>query len=206
MNRNLATAIRDALNLERPVDRVEATKLAVSEHLSAFDRTATIRHTEYFNHTFAPDMVMSWKRGRRERLVYLRPTSDPAWIADDLRAFGHTRPIVLTLDERQSTSGRDSASRQLRNDARQTRTLVTEPAAIDAIGRRREPISDLFGHAVVKAGRGVFNKREAQRASTTTVAGFAAAQHLDLRCGARTSRSHSRPSRRVRTSPKARMW
>jgi hypothetical protein len=53
-----AGAIADALNLSEPRQAVESVKQIVIREISELDRGAVVKSTDYFNHTFAPDLVL----------------------------------------------------------------------------------------------------------------------------------------------------
>src|SRR6266508_1429332 len=57
-----AAEIREALSIERTADSTAAVKRAVARSLRAVDAGVTIETTEYFNHSFAPDLVLKWQR------------------------------------------------------------------------------------------------------------------------------------------------
>jgi len=68
-----------ALDIENPRNSVATVKSVVISQFEALDTRVKIKSTDYFNHTFAPDLVLSWPWDRMpERYVYLRFNDDLA--------------------------------------------------------------------------------------------------------------------------------
>ena len=53
-------AVRLALGSARSEDLIEGGKAAVVRELETLDPTVRIKTTDYFNHTFAPDLELAW--------------------------------------------------------------------------------------------------------------------------------------------------
>ena len=62
MPQELTAALASAYRHKEPEERVEAIKLAVSRQLEETDSGIKVRHTEYFNSSIAPDLVLRWPR------------------------------------------------------------------------------------------------------------------------------------------------
>ncbi|TDC63481.1 hypothetical protein E1258_10535 [Micromonospora sp. KC207] len=165
------------LDYPNPDDRVRVIKTLVGDRLAGADPASEVRFTEYFNHTFAPDMVLSWPRENRERLVFLRPSNNPRWISDELRWISANKPIVMSLH---SGFGRDSEAEQhLAQEAHRSDVLVTDPDAVLEISQSDEPVVDLLSHALLRGGRGVLNEDMSRSVIEYTSAGFSGAEQLD---------------------------
>src|SRR3954465_13182656 len=63
----LESRVADALLDPNPRESESRVKATVADALGDFDPSAKLTVTTYFNHTYAPDMVMSW--GSVERPV-----------------------------------------------------------------------------------------------------------------------------------------
>ncbi|WP_157181313.1 hypothetical protein [Actinopolymorpha alba] len=171
--------LRDALNYSDPDQTVRHIKSQVSKHLLLADPKTNVRHTEYFNHSFAPDMVLSWPAEHRERLVFIRSNADPRWMLEDLRWLTPNRPIIMTLEP--STDPEDSEVRdRLASAVREGDTLVTDLDGMDELSRSREPVVEILAHAVLRGGRGLLTESSAQAMSDVAVRGFERAQNLDV--------------------------
>lgn len=93
MTEHLAMALANAYGRSEPEDRVDAIKTAVSNQLGNVDRSVEIRHTEYFNSSIAPDLVMRWPKENRERPVFLRSNPSLDWLSQDLAWISPIHPL-----------------------------------------------------------------------------------------------------------------
>ena len=82
----------------RPDDVIEGVKTAVADSLRQADPTAKVNFTNYFNHTYNPDMTVSWPKGESgERPIFLRSSLRSAVQSEDLPALSDRTPIVIGL-------------------------------------------------------------------------------------------------------------
>jgi hypothetical protein len=174
----LELAIRSAMEYDSPDSRIEALKTTIANLLRAGDPSTRIRSTEYFNHSFAPDLVLTWPSDGRERLVFLRPNPDPRWLADDLKVIAPSHPIVLSLDPSALQHEEDAYS-SLGSAARENHTLVTDPDAIGEFTTPRAPVASVLANAVMRGGIGLVNESFAQQVTQSAVQGFVGASNLD---------------------------
>jgi hypothetical protein len=179
MTGELRSALSNAMQFDTSERRIDAVKATVGNFLRASDPTAQIGTTEYFNHTFAPDLVLSWPRENRRRLVFLRANNDPRWLADDLRVIAPSHPIVLTL-EPNLRSGNESDRNELLGVARESRALVADPDAIEEFSTPAAPIASVLSNAVIRGGLGLLDELSARTAADTAIVGFTAAASLDV--------------------------
>lgn len=181
MSRELAAALDHAYEYSEPEERISAIKLAVGRQLERVDHGASVRHTEYFNNSMAPDLVLRWPSENRERLVFLRPHSSSDWLPDDLEWITSTHPLVITLD-----SSRERADLQRYAEVKQkvydSDTLVADPQAVGELSERvdDEPAANLIAQAVLRGGRGLIDAESARTAVDDTVEGFHGAERVDL--------------------------
>ncbi|MEQ7125404.1 hypothetical protein ABN034_12885 [Actinopolymorpha sp. B11F2] len=150
----------------------------MSEHFKSADPKMDIWHTNYFNHSFAPDIVLSWPGESQQRLVFIRPNADPTWMLDDLQWLTQKRPIIMTLEP--SPIGSHPEGERLAARAQDSDTLVTDVDGIDQIHAADDPVLDLLAHAVLRGGRGVLGESAARDVSTLASEGFRRAQELDV--------------------------
>ncbi|MEV1116127.1 hypothetical protein AB0I91_13730 [Actinosynnema sp. NPDC049800] len=166
--------IQQALNIDRPSDSVDSVKSAVIDQLVGLDERIRIKKTEYFNHSFAPDLVVTWPRdpARHERNVYLRVTPNIEYLIDDLAMVGDTHPIILDLD--QTYRGEDEALiNQLDDRSAAVNALVADPSGIDWL--RTHQSSDflkLVNGALTQGGRGLIDQPVAARTTATLTNGL----------------------------------
>lgn len=169
-----------ALDIESPRNSVAAVKSLVISEFEALDTRVKIKSTDYFNHTFAPDLVLSWPRDRMaERYVYLRFNDDLAYLTDGLDRMHGSEPIVFGLTPTPHDAPEEV--RTLRSVATERRTLVTDPSGVSTLiaGRSDTPVLGLFSSSLAQGGRGLLDNEEALAATQTIAAGFTGARNVD---------------------------
>lgn len=164
--------------------KIESIKKAVHAELRLADPSVTARFTDYFNHLVVPDMVLRWPNESKERLLFVRPSSDRSWLANDVATLAQQRPVIFTLDNldgRVEVADSDGGGAALDESARSADTWIADSDAVVAVGeaRRNSPILGLLGQALVRGGRGVATKPTIEWLTATTQTAFAKAQELD---------------------------
>src|SRR5258708_1837608 len=86
-------------------DIVTGVKQAVAQEVTSLSPDATIVLTNYFNHSYMPDLVLEWNdAGRRaERPIFLRNDLRPEVTEVEVLSLARRAPVVLSLtafDER----------------------------------------------------------------------------------------------------------
>lgn len=171
----MATAsseILEALESARPQDAIEGVKSVVRNELRTLDPSADIEDTPYFNHSFAPDFVLTWRDGRRRsrREVFLRPSVFSGVADHELQNLAglssesiQSPPMVVALRPERSPE-----VVQLAREATQVtpRVLLTdvdviENFAVRGAGRDASPIQQLVRANLAKGGRGLLLEDEA---------------------------------------------
>jgi hypothetical protein len=141
-----------------------------------------IHSTEYFNHSFSPDLVLTWETGREtERYVYIRSASEPDDLAEDVRRLADQKPIVLGLyPVYAKPDDRDASSLDLNALAHERDILVTDPGALASIAEAKQsrPFNSLFSTALTQAGRGLVDNYDAEATTEAIASGFDAAREM----------------------------
>lgn len=65
------------------IETIQSIKDKTRYYIERCSPESNIRYTDYFNHTFIPDMVIDWNK--QERYLYIRTTSDINWIFEDAK-------------------------------------------------------------------------------------------------------------------------
>ena len=165
--------------------RINAIKKAVTAEVQAADPAVSVRFTEYFNHSFAPDMVLRWPRENRERLLFVRPSASASWLLDELVLVAPHRPMVVTLEDLPASAGVQAVApaanlANLDQAASAADTWVTDPSGLASISdvRTSQPVLGLLSQALMRGGRGVADAPEIQALASATATGFSAASEL----------------------------
>jgi hypothetical protein len=178
-----------------PYDTITRIKAAAIRQFEALDARMRIHSTEYFNHSFAPDLVLTWSQRRQtERYVYMRSSSREDALTDDVLRLGEQQPIVLGLVPVHHAEAEEGGIR-LNNLAREHNTLVTDSTALTSIAdaKRERPITGLFSTALTQGGRGLVDDDDARKTTDAIVEGFAGAQAIgtdSVRRAARAAEDH----------------
>lgn len=181
-DRKFPVRIKAALDIEEPWNSARAVKEVVASEFHALDPRVEIKFTEYFNHTFAPDLVLTWPTvdGAHERYVYLKYNTEVQFLLEDLRMVEDKRPILLGLE---SQAWRYAASvRELAVASKESDTLVTDPAGVETLVEQgSNKFFRLVGSAIAQGGRGLVDGRTAERTTASLHSGLEGARNVDTR-------------------------
>lgn len=177
---SVVTSVREILNLRSPEGIVNGVKNVVSEEIKKLNPEVSISYTDYFNHTYIPDLVMEWSTsgGQEVRPVYLRSSLRPARAAEDIRGLAPRAPVVLSL----APSVDPQPYERVRREAQSApRVMVTDigtvanlanyetPVAADFVDMdqlRSAPLMRLAKANLLRGGRGVIAQHELTRLTT----------------------------------------
>jgi hypothetical protein len=185
--------IRAALSSSSREATIHDVKRAVIDEFERIDRRVSIKSTEYFRHTYVPDLVLTWQDDvdRAERWVFLRSKVAPDYLLADVAVVARDQPIIfglLTTDPtivEEPSPDNDSrlaaGAEHLRERSSETGTLITDPLGLDALTSpvgevaAASQIPDLVSRQIIRGGRGVYDQRTSTETTATINAGFAAA-------------------------------
>lgn len=164
-----------SLNDEDPRANITAIKGAVKEQFESTDSRVHVDLTDHFNHTFVPDLVLSWPGTADTRRVFLRTAFREDDLTRDINVLGSDRPILMSLDR---MPDRDETGEELRSRAKATNSLVADPYSLEALDEASasKPVVTLLSHAVLQGGRGVMSSSSARASGHSVDAGFDAAR------------------------------
>lgn len=169
--------LRD-LSLDDPTRNVTAIKKAVSDRLQRTDAGISVRTTDYFNHTFAPDLIIRWPDDGSTRNVFLRTTTNLGYLREDIAVASSAKAMFVPL----ASLGGGEQAQALEQESKSASTLVASPGTIATFAdmRRDSPVVGVLSRAVLQGGRGVIDQDHARRASHAVDQGFSAAQRADI--------------------------
>lgn len=168
--------------MSQPDDRamVNGIKSAVASHLRRLDPHATVTLTEFFNHTYVPDMVVQWptQPSTPRRFIYLRTTSNQDELQDDLdRLPVSESPVLLALGQFPSQRSPVDSPLRLGTDPK----LLLDTPALGALQPEveRPGLPQLVSRSVLEGGRGRLDGPETKRFVATVARGAEAAREGD---------------------------
>lgn len=180
---------------------VDDLKSVVADELKQVDRWARVNVTQYFNHSFSPDLVLSWPHigVAAERPVYLRVDSNADILMDDIRIIGDRKAIVFEIDSLPAHAQSDAiefgdVAEALSAVARRKQTLLTDAEGLETLIERRvdSPMVGLAAAAIVRGGRGLVDEESAEGFASDVDDGFVGARELEVEPTARAARAFER--------------
>lgn len=172
-----------------PDDLAADTKSRIAKQLRAADPTAQVEFTDYFNHTYLPDMVLRWPRAQSARLLYIRSTDSPEWLASDVDVIAAERPLVLAFGAPlEAQSPASSAEGRSVNDAHavdqvasSTGTAVISPWGVTELATKAQAgdLDRLVSHLTLSGGRGLTNRERARDLSEEASIAFEGARAVE---------------------------
>lgn len=178
----LQSEIQNGLDAAGWDESIFAVKHIIAKALSQLDRSANIKDTGYFNHSFVPDFILKWPSGERTRDVFLRIDSSPGFLNADIHAFGERGPMLFSLGGFDVIPPQpDGEGLQATLDVGQTNAMLIEPSAIEELGSINEQAS--FGQvlpaAILRGGRGLVVEETAQGLTEASKEFFEGAREHD---------------------------
>src|SRR5690606_22318839 len=132
----------------------------VAQELRSLDPTVTTDITGYFNHSYVPDLVMQWGKGREsfERPVFLRHSLRSSRASGDLADFDRNDVTAFYLSL--APEEPEEETRRVRARAREhseSRVLVTTVSALDDLTPTTttpDPVLGLVRSSIVRSAKG----------------------------------------------------
>jgi hypothetical protein len=159
-------AIRTALDLPAPKESQDRVHDLVAKRLDTLSPGAKVRTTDYFNHAWVPDLVVTAREGE-DREVFLRFQVRDQSFEDDLIHLSDRHPLFLDIASRPDENGAngefDLEQMLASADVERDRVLVTEAQAIDTfdVGVQEHRSASKATKEVVAGGRGLIDPRAA---------------------------------------------
>ncbi|MFJ3495984.1 hypothetical protein ACIPPJ_20635 [Streptomyces sp. NPDC086091] len=150
---NVNSQIQNALHQSSPEAAIRDVKHVMARELQALDPKTEIKSTDYFNHTFVPDFVLTWGSGgeRPTRDVYLRFTIDSPLIQRDLLSLHEESPAFISIAGPSSPSGQTETIAAEYDDC-----LLSSATTLENISSEtsRTPVTQMLKSALLQGGKG----------------------------------------------------
>ncbi|MBZ6088930.1 hypothetical protein KVH02_11410 [Streptomyces olivaceus] len=145
--------IQNALHQGSPEAAMRDIKHAVARELQSLDPKTEIKSTDYFNHTFIPDFVLTWGSGgqRPSRDVYLRFSVDAPLIQRDLKSLHEDSPAFISI------AGGGRSRREPESVAYEyDDCLLSSTSTLEAISKEdpRTPVTQMLKASLLQGGKG----------------------------------------------------
>jgi hypothetical protein len=164
---SFASELHDALQVSNHDASVDAVHRIVINGLRELDPKAKPRQTGYFNHSWAPDLVVGWDTEESDRQLFLRFDVANEGFAREVELLGLDAPIFLGLAPEASPVSRTARGRivadEITSAAREHQTLVTDSTAVDVFTSEVSIRRDVHAatRAIVRGGHGVVDDNAA---------------------------------------------
>lgn len=173
------TRIKTALESPSRDATIHDVKRAVIDEFVRVDRRVQVEVTDYFRHTFIPDLILRWSDtiDRPERWVFLRSKVSAKYLAEDIEFVARDQPIIFGLVP--ALQGEDDTPVQERSHA--TGTLVTDPRGVEELVASEEeaPVGEMVSRLILRGGRGIYDEQTAAVTTQSINSGFAGAFRTD---------------------------
>ncbi|WAP57030.1 hypothetical protein [Streptomyces sp. S465] len=150
---SVATQIQNALHQSSPEAAIRDVKHVMARELQSLDPKTEIKSTDYFNHTFVPDFVLTWGSGnqRPTRDVYLRFSVDTPLIQRDLKSLHEEAPAFISIGR--NIEGDDEAGQLA---SQYDNCLLSSATALEAISNEdsRTPVTQMLKSSLLQGGKG----------------------------------------------------
>lgn len=158
---SFASEVREALQLPNRAASIDSIHRIVINGLKELDPKAKPRQTGYFNHSWAPDMVVEWDAEPSDRELFLRFDVANEDFAREVTLIGSDAPIFLGLDPEplvaQDMPRNREVAAEISSAARGTNTLVTDATAVEVLANEVTARRDAHAatRAIVRGGQGI---------------------------------------------------
>lgn len=164
-----AEQISAALDTTDAQEAGQRVHRVVAQQLLSLDPTAQTDITGYFNHSYVPDLVIHWGKGRDafERPVFLRHSLRSSRASGDLANFDRNDLTAFYLSL--APEEPEEETRQLRARAREhreSRVLVTTVPALDDLAPTTQipdPVLGLVRSSIVRSAKGAIVESDVEK-------------------------------------------
>lgn len=158
---------------ETPESAITSLKSWVIRSVKSADQDVVPRSTDYFNNTFAPDIVLEWPKTQEVRHIFLRTRAATDYFIEDLEQLGIGGSIVMALSDVPFDD-----QQRLQRASLEKKCLVAQPVSFSALGDRSldEPVVGLASSALLQGGKGFVPPARAIEFGQVLVHGFDSAR------------------------------
>ncbi|MET8688899.1 hypothetical protein ABZV77_32285 [Streptomyces sp. NPDC004732] len=193
MLQEIDTQIQDALHQASPEAAMRDVKHVVARELQSLDPKTEIKTTDYFNHTFIPDFVLSWGGAgdhRPTRDVYLRFSVDAPLIKRDLQSLHEESPAFISI------AGGARASAESEFAAHEyDNCLLSSASTLESISNENSPtpVTQMLKSSLLQGGKGYLVGEAAagvQRAVSRADGALSQLDEIEVEASVRAMKEH----------------
>lgn len=173
---SLRNAALSALELASARDSTSAVHDLIARNILKLASGARISQTDYFNHSFIPDMVLKWEADGKtcERKVFIKLSVESRRISQDLELLESDAPLFVGL------ISEDEQQPRLPESAAVERSLVADTNSLDELLHtlRKDKRVRAATDALVRVGHGVVRADNAREISARVESAFKLVDHV----------------------------
>jgi hypothetical protein len=173
-----AAALDNAYGKRDPAAVIHAVKQVIINQLRQVDERVRVRTTDFFSHSFAPDLVLEWGHDDVvRRPLFVRQDVVDDYFVEDIAQLRSSAPIVFSLE---ATAYRRARAERAQAVTREANTLVTDAAGIGEIveQKRNSRVVEIAAPSILQGGRGILDEDRVMTVSSGLTRGFMAANNL----------------------------
>lgn len=146
----------------------------VAQQMQTLDPTAKPEVTGYFNHSYVPDLVVRWGRGKNEfeRPVFLRHSLRSSRASGDLENFNRNDLTAFYLSLASEEPEEETLQVKTRaNERRGSRVLVTTVPALNELSpttQQPDPVLGLVRSSIVRSAKGAIAESDIDKLMLST--------------------------------------
>lgn len=146
------------------LEYVRKVKAAVIASVEEMNPGVLIEDTGHFNHSAAPDLVLTWPGRKGDRPLYVRRSYQELDAGHDVERLAPLAPIFLSVGPSSGSTGTTERPSISPNDAKSV--LVTNAATVDLFTERREypasPLTNAVAAKILHSGQGLLDEDKAR--------------------------------------------
>lgn len=158
----LSEAMESAENETDLFEYVRLVKGAVIRSVEQMNPSVKIQDTGHFNHSAAPDLVLSWPDRRGERPLYVRRSYDELAAGRDVQRLAQVSPVFLSVGRRDDTDRAETAQRLGVTEVENRTVLVTNAATVDLFtesqNQQTSPLTGAVAAEILPSGQGLVDQ------------------------------------------------
>lgn len=158
------------------LEYIRKVKSAVIASVEDMNPGVQIEDTGHFNHSAAPDLVLSWPGRRGDRPLYVRRSYQELEAGHDLQRLSSLAPIFLSVGPSPAHSETSAIHRPRISPGEAKSVLVTNAATVDLFTARGElptsPLVNAISTKILHSGQGLLDEAKARPVLEATPQGL----------------------------------
>lgn len=148
------------------LEYVRKVKAAVIASVEEMNPGVRIEDTGHFNHSAAPDLVLTWPGRKGDRPLYVRRSYQELEAGHDVQRLAPLAPIFLSVGPSPTPADSRSVQRPTISASEAKSVLVTNAATVDLFAERdnlpTSPLTNAVAAKILHSGQGLLDESKAR--------------------------------------------